>query len=798
MKRAFNVCIVLIFALVAIEVCAAKKKKPKMEPVKPVGAKPEIQRLEPRGVQRGISTRIQLKGTNFIGLTEIKSNNKKLKFEIDESVEEKETEAWMTVTVEKDVPRGGYDISAVNEKGESAKVKLYVDDFPHFHESATNKMEEAFNVTTPVTFWGVLEPAADSDRIEFNAKTGQNLVIDLAAKSIGSKANVMISLFDAQGNALASNNGFDAGDPLLSYKIPATGRYSLRISDEQLNGSPDHFYRVCIGELPTVVTAFPLSVKAGVESEMTLVGFNLPTKSTTVFKADKTGEMEVPVDLEKYRLRKSVKALVTAENEITENEPNDQPAEATPISIPVNVGGRIWKAAGPSDKTIAQTDADLYLFQAKASQVIVVETDAARRGSPVDTKVEVLYPDGKPVERVLLQSVRDSHLNFRPIDSFADNPRVENWEEMELNEFMYLQGEVCRILRMPEGPDSGFQFYKNLGKRITYFDTSATAHALDELCYVVEPHPPGTRLVPNGLPAFTINYVNDDDGERELGVDSRLTFTAPADGSYLIRVTDNRGSSGDRFSYRLLVREAAPDFKITMGGANPTVSPGSCQEFTFTVDRIDGFDNDITLELAGLPEGLITSTPLVIQSGHLQAQGSICAASDAKEPSKEAMAKIQIKASALVNSKTVVKNVTGFGQIKIGEKPKLLVAMEPYEETKTNFTARTISDPPIEITVKPGETTPIWLKMKRDGHEELVSFTVDNLPHGVIVDNIGLNGVLIPKGENERQIFLRCAKWLPDTDRLAYCQARQAGNPTSFPVLIRVRSSSNQQTAKAD
>ena len=61
-----------------------------------------------------------------------------------------------------------------------------------------------------------------------------------------------------------------------------------------------------------------------------------------------------------------------------------------------------------------------------------------------------------------------------------------------------------------------------------------------------QPHPPGTKLIPNGLPVFTLFYENDDDGERELGTDSRLLFTAPADGTYLVRVTDSRGIGGAR------------------------------------------------------------------------------------------------------------------------------------------------------------------------------------------------------------------------------------------------------------
>ncbi|MFN7140063.1 MAG: hypothetical protein ACK4UN_12080, partial [Limisphaerales bacterium] len=387
----------------------------------------------------------------------------------------------------------------------------------------------------------------------------------------------------------------------------------------------------------------------------------------------------------------------------------------------------------------------------------------------------------------LLQAVRDSQINFRSIDSNTPDIRVENWEEMELNEFMYLNGEVCKIFRMPEGPDSGFQFYRNGNKRITYFDTSATAHALDEQTYIVEPHPPGTKLVPNGLPIFTLYYANDDDGERELDSDSRLLFTAPTNGIYLVRVTDTRSFSGERFVYRLIAREARQNFSVRLNNLNPTVSPGSGQAFSFRVDRIDGFDDEIVMDISNVPEGFYISSPLVIQAGHLQANGTIVASPQAAEPSADAMSKMKITATAMIDGEKVVKNVKSFGAIKVGEKPKLTVAIEPYNESDTAFHQRSITEKPLEITIAPGEVVPAWLKIKRDGHDDLVTFSVENLPHGVIVDNIGLNGVLIPQGENERQIFLRCAKWVPETERLAYCQARQAGNPTSFPVLIKVK-----------
>src|SRR5215467_7091364 len=261
------------------------------------------------------------------------------------------------------------------------------------------------------------------------------------------------------------------------------------------------------------------------------------------------------------------------------------------VPVPCVVNGRIWRAELPSGGQSG--DVDIFKFHARAGQSLVIETDAVRRGSPIDTRIEVLDAEGKPVERLLLQAVRDSHITFKNIDSNTDDLRVENWQEMELNQLMYLEGEVCKIFRMPQGPDSGFQFYNVGGKRRTYFGTSGIAHALDEPAYIVQPRSGSSKLEQNGLPVFTLYYANDDDSDRKLGTDSKLLFNPPADGKYLIRVTDTRGHSGERFAYRLIVREAKPDFKVTLNGANPLVNLGSGREFSVSADRIDGFDGDI-------------------------------------------------------------------------------------------------------------------------------------------------------------------------------------------------------------
>jgi len=552
-------------------------------------------------------------------------------------------------------------------------------------------------------------------------------------------------------------------------------------------------------------------VQAKAETEVELIGHNLPAEHKVKVKPENAGEIELPLDAEKFRSRRTFKLIASEGTELVETEPNDTPEQAVKITVPCAVNGRLWslhvqassssphlvggeEGADLSRPSLNSADIDQFRFEAKAGQSWIIETQAAQRGSPVDTTIEVLHADGKPVERLLLQAVRNTAINFRSIDSNGSGARLDNYEEMELNEYVYFNGEVVRLFRMPQGPDSDMLFYSSNGKRRAYFDTSAMAHALDEPAYVVEPRPAAAKLVANGLPVFPLTFANDDDGERKLGADSKLLFTVPEDGRYLIRVMDSRGYSGDRFAYRLIVREPSPDFRVTLNGANLTVNPGSGREFSIGAERSDGFDGDITVEISGLPPGFSVSTPLVIQAGHAEAKGTLNAALDAAKPDETGAVMSKVTATAAIAGKTVTKEISHLGKIALGEKPKVFVYFEP--DSKEQPAQRVSNDPnkPLEITLAPGTTVPAMLRIQRNGHDDLVTFTVENLPHGVIVDNIGLNGVLIPKGENERQIFLTAAKWVPEQDRLCYAVENQAGRQTSLPVLLHVRKPSSKMT----
>lgn len=749
--------------------------------------KPELISVLPRGVQRGQPALLRISGKHLSESDKVTFGDARLTGKL--TAADASTGALqLEVTSSADLPRGAYDVWLENSSGASGKLQLYVDDLPQTLEAEPNDTHPAAqSISLPTAVWGRLQTAGDRDRFSFEGRQGQVLVIDLNGRSLGGKGDCLVSVFDPEGKLLEPLDEVEGhGEPLLAVKLPINGRYSVQVNDFILAGGPDTEYRLSIGEFPFVVACYPPVVPANKSTTVALVGFNIPDGTEVQVAAAGSQEAEAPIDGNRFRTRRPVTVQVSAATEEIEREPNDSPTQAVRVTAPGGVSGRI--DARSAD---APADVDHYQFTAKKGQTLILETTARRRGAPVDTRLDVLDSAGRPIERVLLQAVRDSFINFRTINSSQTGVRLKNWEEMELNDLVYFNGEVCKLFRAPQGPDSDSVLYESTpGVRRTYFDTSAAVHANYDPAYIVTPFPPGSKLAFNGLPVFPLYFSNDDASDRDIATDSRVTFTAPDDGTYLVRVTDTAGRGGDRYIYRLTLRAPQPDFKVALAGANPTVPAGSGQSFTLTRERIDGFDGDIRIDVEGqLPPGFSVTTPLVIEAGHRSATGTIVAAADAPPLVDPNASPITLKATALIDGREVSHPVGSLGKIALGPAPQVSVQLipEPGPGESASSLPTDEKDPRPLISIAPGSTVSARLKIVRNGHTGPVSLDVLNLPHGVIVDNIGLNAVLITPSETERQIFLTAAGWVGEQTRLIHAVARVDKNATSGPVVLQVR-----------
>jgi hypothetical protein len=665
---------------------------------------------------------------------------------------------------------------------------------------------------------------------------------------------------------------------------------------------------------------------------------------------------------------------------IAEAEPNNEPAQATPLTAPIIATGTIHADNG--------ADSDLFRFSAKTGDQWIVETRSDAKASMVDTKVEILDVAGKAVPRLLLRAVRDTEVEFRSMNSEQRGVRLKNWEEMLLNEFVYLNGDVIKHYRQRRGPDADGDFYPEGGLRHAFFDTTPRAHALAEPGYVVVPYPIGTTFSDNGLPIFTLNYENDDDGLRKLGRNSKLTFVAPADGDYLVRVSDVRGSSSPQHTYELVIRRPEPAFTASVGGAAGAINAGGGKTLSFRVDRVDNFMGPVRLEIENLPPGFSVSNNVVVQEGLYEAFGVIHASPYAV-PLEKGWDKLKITAVATVAGKEVRRDVAGVGQIMLAERSKVVPYMELIDQQPREYSApapRTFAPitvwsaaalggatlkmnddasilaagenadsetyvvvaspantapitalrlevmgddslpakspgradgngnfvltelritaapkgkpamakpvkiaaafadysqdgfsganlidgnpdtgwaiasngpnntfpvkrdqagspnhsvvfelaeplaieagslltvhmehslkferhnvgrfrisatsdiradvPPApamqEIVIAPGGSATLKLRVDRHGFNDRIAFDVQNLPHGIIVEDIGLSGVLVRENETERTIFVRAEPWVPEQSRPFFAQANAEGNQCTRPVMLHVRRS---------
>ncbi len=146
---------------------------------------------------------------------------------------------------------------------------------------------------------------------------------------------------------------------------------------------------------------------------------------------------------------------------------------------------------------------------------------------------------------------------------------------------------------------------------------------------------------------------------------------------------------------------------------------------------------------------------------------------DAATPSEDAIKAIRITATAAPTGMPVSKTVAPPEKITVAKEAKIIARLAPLDGAK-------------EIILRPGGTARAMLSMERNGYDGELNFEIDNLPHGVIVDHIGLSGVLIRTDEDEREVEFKCAKWVPATTRQMFAVGKGQGDPASLPVTLRV------------
>lgn len=245
----------------------------------------------------------------------------------------------------------------------------------------------------PVVFNGQVQPG-DVDRMRVHAHRGQSLVVEVQARSlipyladaVPGWFQPVLAVLDPQGKELAYADDFQfRPDPVLMWRVPADGDYTLEIRDSIFRGREDFVYRIKVSEQPFVTASFPLGATAGSPASCRLIGWNLPRAEVVLdtrpggvavreFSVTGRGMISNPVAY-------AVDDLPDA----AEGEPNDDRQKARDVPWPCVVNGRINHPG----------DLDVFRLAAPAGTAVMIEVWARRLGSPLDSVVRVTDAAGK-------------------------------------------------------------------------------------------------------------------------------------------------------------------------------------------------------------------------------------------------------------------------------------------------------------------------------------------------------------------------------------------------------------------
>lgn len=772
-----------LFLLFALSAIAVFGQEPINHVIGPRTTPPTLNSVSPMGISRGTAVELTVEGLNLAGAYGIYFSEPTLKGKVlrvkelpdlpdirlgangtPSSIDVGPLPPRNQVTVEveaaPETPVGPVKFRLLTPLGTSPEGAFVVE--PYVGESAdrepNDSIDAAVETFLPAILAGAISRPGDLDFYKITVKAGDELVFLNQAGMIGSSLQPVVRIV-AEDQSVIKEYGYGGGADTarFAHRFDKAGSYYVRVSDYENSGRASHFYRILVGKFPVAVSAFPLGVKNGAQAEVALNGYNLGSAKIAV--AGK-GSREYPdsIVLRPSQSFTPVKLALGDDPEVDESK-------AANLVLPVTVNGVISKPE-PRD----------FRFKAAKGQKVVVEVEARRLGSDLDSFIEILDSRQQPVERATVRATWETNLVLRDHDSATRGLRIQAWNVLNVGDFVMTGNEVLRVEEVPDGPDEDMLVESFGGQRKGFLGTTPEAHGVDTAVYKVQLHPPGAKFSPNGLPMAHVFYRNDDGGPG-YGKDSLLEFTAPADGEYTVRLRDVRGLSGSTYSYRLHVREPRPDFRLAMNPRNPNIPRGAAIPLTVTAFRMEGYEGPIAVELTGLPAGL-KATKASIPAG--QDNCTILLSADAAAKLDRAVA-FEVTGRAHINGRELARSANPDDSTK-------LISLAPAPDILMSVETKTVE-------LEPGQSAEIKVRVKRqNGFIGRVPVQVRDLPNRVRVADSGLNGVLITEDESERSFTILALPNAEPTEGYIHIAGNVETRSTQqnleaavTPVLVRVK-----------
>jgi hypothetical protein len=352
------------------------------------GFSPALDRIEPRGGQRGTELDMHFHGERLDGLQELLAYEPGV--EVRSITIENDKHASAKIFIKPDAPLGEHQFRVRTTGGVSYLRSFFIGQFPTVNEVDPNDTpDQAQRIELNTTVQGVAK-AEDQDYYVCGLKKGQRFSAEVEGMRLGTTMfDSYVAIIDPKGVEIATCD--DAAllrtDSFVSVVIPEDGDFRVLVREAAYEGSDTSQYRVSIGTFPRPAAVFPNGAKSGETVEFKFIGDPAGdfTESVTI-PAGANGRFPLFPSRDGLHPPSPLWIQVSPLASANEAEPNANPKQANKApDIPFAVHGIIGEGK----------DADFISFKAAKGEDLTIKVLGRELRSPLDAVLAVRDAKGK-------------------------------------------------------------------------------------------------------------------------------------------------------------------------------------------------------------------------------------------------------------------------------------------------------------------------------------------------------------------------------------------------------------------
>jgi hypothetical protein len=483
--------------------------------------------------------------------------------------------AFVEVTIAPDAEPGTREIRLLTDRGVSNPLVFCVGQQPEVARKAMRtcvaqvlgkeqlalrhrpEEEVESRVGVPCTMNGQIA-SGEVNRYRFEARKGQRLVVSVKgrdlipyiADAVPGWFQSVVTVFDAKGNEVAFDDDYRfKPDPTLLFEVPESGEYVLAINDAIYRGREDFVYRITIGEVPFVTSIFPLGGRVGEPVHVAMDGWNLKGAKLATPPGDAAPGTYLVTAKKGKLVSNPVPFVLDTLPERLDQEPNNDPAHAQKLQLPVIVNGRI-------DET---DDWDVFRIEGRAGETLVAEVLARRLDSPLDSILKLTDESGKVL------ALNDDHVDA---GSGLNTHHADSYLMVELpadGTYYVCLGDTAR----QGGREYGYRL--RIGPPRPDFELRVA--------------PSGSAMRSKGYGATTVYALRKDGFDGDV----RLSLKDPPKGFSAPKVVLPKGKDSVRFGLKTSLTETDPPVNLSVEGQAVVEGRTLAHEAVPAEDRMQAF-----------------------------------------------------------------------------------------------------------------------------------------------------------------------------------------------------------------